>query len=127
MEYLSLIMCVQGGTNVKQNICKITGWGGIQVTRCPRPYPDYSREQYHYLPYEKSPREAYGMSRKSDDFQPRCQLKHTFDNGLIHSNNMTEIRKFCDKYIVNSELLTEYIKHLENLNECKKHRTEEQR
>ena len=65
-EFLKFSCSEKVGANC--SFCK--EWTGPLIDRCPKPFPDHSRlPEYHYLPYNNTPREG----RTPDDWQPRVQ------------------------------------------------------
>ena len=68
--------------------------------------------------------------REPDDFQPRAQIKRSFEESEVVSGDSEAIRKFSDKYIVPEKLVAEYVEHLAQMKmrkEQKKEETERER
>ena len=56
--------------------------------------------------------------REPDDFQPRAQIKRSFEESEVVSGDSEAIRKFSDKYIVPEKLVEEYVEHLAEIKKC---------
>ena len=63
--------------------------------------------------------------REPDDFQPRAQIKRSFEESEVVSGDSEAIRKFSDKYIVPKNLVAEYVEHLAQIKMCKDKKKEE--
>ena len=62
--------------------------------------------------------------RPMDDFLPRAQIKLLFNTKKLKSTDITEIDRFCQKYIVQKYFVETYLKHLEILDLKKRKRNE---
>ena len=63
--------------------------------------------------------------RKSDDYQPRAQIKQKFQEGKLKAGDKREIKEFSGKYVVSEKLVADYIEHLTGIEIRKdKQRTE---
>ena len=78
---------------------------------------------YHYLSVDNTP----VHNRAPDDFQPRAQLRKLFFEGDIKCGDNDKIEAFAKKYIVNPDLVKEYLEHLTNIEVRKNVRQEEKR
>ena len=68
--------------------------------------------------------------REPDDFQPRAQIKRSFEESELVSGDSEAIRKFSDKYIVPEKLVAEFVERLTQIKmrkEKKKGETERER
>ena len=91
-------------------------------TTRPKPFPDHScLPEYHYLPYNNTPREG----RNPDDWQPRVQLKKERGSGRLVLSDSESVAAFSDKFIVKPKFVVEHLKHLEVVDFKKKKRAEE--
>ena len=54
-----------------------------------------------------------------DDFQPQVQIKKALADGTLSLQNEKSIREFCCKFIVERDLLTKCVEHIQ-INEIKK-------
>lgn len=85
-------------------------WVGPTMTKCPRPYPDWSAlPHYSYMPYSKTPLQG----RNVDDWQPRMQLVKWFDEKKINTSDPESVSTFSDKLIVKPKLVLDYLHHIE--------------
>ena len=60
-----------------------------------------------------------GKLREVDDFQPRVQIKKALADGTLSLQNEKNISEFCSKFIVERDLLTKCVEHIQ-INEIKK-------
>ena len=65
-----------------------------------------------------------GKMRDVDDFQPRKQIKIAASSGTLSLDDENQMKEFCDKYIVDKELV---ITCVENIRTKKSKKREEQR
>ena len=86
-------------------------WCKENLTRVPRPYPNYEADGFHYLSAENST----DLKRSVDDFQPRAQLRKLFQMGKITSSDEKGVESFSKTYIVPNELIKKQLKHWEAL------------
>ena len=87
--------------------------------------PDKDRPG-HFLPLSKtSTVNADGSQREPDDMQPRANLKKLFKKGEISSDSLQAIETFSKSYSVETNLVCEYIRHLEHLKYMQDIRTRE--
>lgn len=90
---------------------------GIDVQSLSRIIPEY-----HYLPYNNTPREG----RNLDDWQPRVQLKKERSSGRLVLSDSESVAAFSDKFIVKPKIVVEYLTHLDVVDfKNKKKRAEE--
>ena len=106
--------------------CEQSEWIGPEVSRCPRPYPDYSQlPEFHYMSYEDTPVvTSDGLPRPVDDKQPRVQLRKAYQDGIL-SSSQEGIKDFSEKYIVCESLIHSFITHLEAIDLRKTRRKRE--
>lgn len=109
-------------------ICKFCnhGWSGQPITSVPRPYPD---DNLMYKEYNETPIcNETGNLREPDDYQPRCQIRKMFEEGILTSSAAEdEIEKFRKKYAVDDKsLIMAEIHHMETM-KLKKEKRSEQR
>lgn len=76
-------------------------WCKENLTRVPRPYPNYEADSFHYLSAEHST----DLKRSVDDFQPCAQLRKLFQMGKITSSDEKGVESFSKTYIVPNELI----------------------
>ena len=92
--------------------CKDHPVRGPPVTLVPKPYPDHSLlPEYHYLHSSVTPLTTDGEKREIDDFQPRIQLKRALRNGSLDISDEESVLQFCDKYLIEKELLLKCTEH----------------
>lgn len=118
IEYL------KGDCESKSDLCNFCQlWNGPKCGHVPRPFPDREKPGYHYLAARNTPlKNNEGENRPIDDFQPRAQLKHLFENNAISSADEDSVTEFSTKYIVPENLTRKYILHLEHLELLKEKR-----
>ena len=111
-----------------EECCKVClEWSGPATSYVPRPYPDYSKAGYHYMPARNTPIvDQHGKPREIDDFQPRAQLRKLYCNGEISSSDEVKIHECREKYIVDEVLVRSFILHLEHLDLLKRKREKQQ-
>ena len=110
------------GEKVGGNCSFCSEWTGPPIGRCPKPFPNHSSlSEYHYLLYNKPPRE----DRDPDDWQPRVQLKKDQSSGRLLMSDPESAAAFSDKFIVNAKFAVDYLKHLEVMEFKTKKRAEE--
>ncbi len=87
------------------------------VSPTPRPIPDTSRlPKFHYLPVDDTPTlKENGDKREVDDFHPRACPMALHKEKAIDINNTTRIQAFSNRYIVEENLVKDYIAHLNHL------------
>ena len=72
--------------------------------------PDESKlPEYHYLHVRNFPQYVDGKLREVDDFQPRVQMKKALADGTLFLQNEESVREFCNRFIVERQLLTKHI------------------
>ena len=82
------------------------------ATSTPPPYLDYSKlPDFHYLPSTKT----LTSGCKSDDYQPRAQIKQMFQEGKLEAGDKKAIKEFSEKYVVSEKLVADYIEHLTDI------------
>ncbi|PFX12807.1 GFP-like fluorescent chromoprotein FP506, partial [Stylophora pistillata] len=87
-----------------------------------RPYPDYGKlPNFHYLSWSATSTDG----REPEDFQPRAQIKRSFEESESVSGDSEAIRKFSDKYTVLEKLVAEYVEHLAHIKMRKEKKKEE--
>ena len=94
-----------------EECCKVCfEWSGPAINYVPRPYPDYSKAGYHYMPVKNTPIvDQHGKPRYIDDFQPRAQLRKFYCNGEIYSSDEVKIHECSEKYIVDEVLMHSFM------------------
>ena len=87
------------------------------VSPTPRPVPDTSKlPKFHYLPVDDTPTlKENGDKREVDDFHPRACLRALHKEKAIDINSTTRIQAFSNRYIVEVNLVKDYIAHLNHL------------
>lgn len=88
------------------------------VIPTPRPVPDTNKlPKYHYLPVEETPVTNINSNtmREVDDFHPRACLKQAYRNKEISIEDCASIQTFCNKYIVEENLVKTYLEHPNHL------------
>jgi hypothetical protein len=91
-----------------------------EIGASPRPFPDYASRKYKYLPLEETPRE----NRDTDDFATRKNLKDLYNKGQIETSKNAEVKRFCEKFIVEEQYVIAHLHHMEWLNLKKMKRVE---
>ena len=93
--------------------CKNTEWIGPQMSRIPRPVPDTSKlPSFHCKDVFDSYEDA---SRPPDDWRPRHNIKNAFEDGTLKLGDEETISSFSTKFIVEKNLVEEYLLHLTTL------------
>ena len=64
-------------------------------------------------------------SRPPDDWQPRHNMKKTFDNGTLKLDDEEAISTFSNKFIVENELVKDHLLHLTTLERTKNFRAKD--
>ena len=113
--------------------CKEHNFVGPSCGRIPRPFPNYNKDDFHYLDVFDTPMKIDGKPRSPDDMQPRANIKKLVkDKKLILGDNSIEV--FSKKFIIPETQVIEAVKHIQenavaaNLrNEERKKRTKEKR
>ena len=115
MEYLKL-SCTQDEIE-ECDFSQSSPWKGPRMTRIPRPFPDYSKlAELHYRDVWNTPRlNDDKTERKPDDYSPRANIRHLFEQGDLHLDAAEEIKDFSERYAVSCELVEAYLKHLQDL------------
>ena len=87
------------------------------VPPTPRPVPDITKlPKFHYLPLEDTPiRKENGNRREVDDFHPRARLRALHKEKAINVEDALSVKAFCNKYIVEENLVKLYLEHLNHL------------
>lgn len=87
------------------------------VPPTPRPVPDTSKLPKHqYLPLGDTPTlKENGNRREADDFHPRARLKALHKEKVIDASDDASLQAFCNKYIVEENLVQTYLQHLNHL------------
>ena len=90
-----------------EECCKVClEWSCPATNYVPRPYPDYSKAGYHYMPAKNTPIvDQHGKPREIDDFQPRAQLRKMYCNRKISSSDEVKIHECSEKCIVDEVLV----------------------
>ena len=119
---------VKGTYENKGELCDFCKeWCGPMTGWVPRPYPDYTKAGFHYLPSRDTPIEDdAGNTRLVDDFQPRAQLKKLYKRSAISSSDEDKINDLSVKFIVPMNLVRNYVLHLEHLALMKQKRQREE-
>jgi hypothetical protein len=113
--------------------CKEHNFVGPSCGHIPRPFPNYNKDDFHYLDVFDTPMKIDGKPRSPDDMQPRANIKKLVkDKKLILGDNSIEV--FSKKFIIPETQVIEAVKHIQesavaaNLrNEERKKRTKEKR
>ena len=93
--------------------CRVSGWSGLPVSRCPRPYPDHSKlPSYQYKAYSDTPTAINGQARLVDDYQLGVNMRKEFENGTLKKEHPDTITHFADKFIVEVKHVVSYVDHL---------------
>ena len=79
------------------------------IDRVPKPEPNYQTK--HYKKYK----ETSQANRTVDDYQPRKKCKDLFNNGRVSSSDIDSIVKFSNDYLVQIQLVKDYVSHMEDL------------
>ncbi|CAB4032480.1 RNA-directed DNA polymerase from transposon X-element, partial [Paramuricea clavata] len=96
------------------------------VPPTPRPVPDITKlPKFHYLPLEDTPiRKENGNRREVDDFHPRARLRALHKEKAINVEDALSVKAFCNKYIVEENLVKSYLEHLNHLEMMNDKKTE---
>ena len=79
--------------------CSLQLLVGPQPDPFPRPVPD--PETGHYRKYDETPRFNDALKeRLPDDYQPRAQLKKSFKEGRITTEDLDAVKQFARNYLV---------------------------
>ncbi len=79
--------------------CLKTSWIDAVCHRIPEPMPAYTN-RYKNLHMKDTPSEIDGAPRPVNEFNPRIQLKHLFQQGTVKNEDLSTITSFAEKYIV---------------------------
>lgn len=102
--------CTSDGQYDPCNFCKEE----TSVKASPQPFPDYSAlPEYKYLDFQST--HDLMEEREIDDYLPRPNIRKLFNKHEIASDDVDAISQFSDKYIVDTDLVVKYCKHLEYL------------
>ena len=83
------------------------------MTRIPRPASDTTElpDDHHKYVFE-----FWGVngdvSPSPDDYQPRRNIKKLFDDGTLKLDKEEAILSFCNKFIMEKELVKDHLLHL---------------
>ena len=92
--------------------CRVSGWPGLPISRCPRPYPDHSKlPSYKYKTYSDTPTAINGQTRLVDYYQPKVNMRKEFEDGTLKKEDPDTIRHFADKFIVEVNHVVSYVDH----------------
>ena len=117
MEYLKSDYVRLSQTKLLCNFCKESEWISPVMQRIPRPLPDESRlPNFHYLSVFDTPA---GANRPPDEWQPRHNIKKQFEDGTLKLDNKESISTFSRHFIVDKELVREYLQHLVELQQMR--------
>ena len=99
------------------------------LKQVPRPMPDKEAlPDLRYLAFDKTPTVSLkGSARKVDDFQPRAQIKKSFEEGTLALDNADSIATFSKTFAVEESLVRKYLEHMDYLNLKIVKRTEKKR
>ena len=88
------------------------------LKQVPRPMPDKEAlPDLRYLAFDKTPTVSLkGSARKVDDFQPRAQIKKSFEEGTLALDNADSIATFSKTFAVEESLVRKYLEHMDYLN-----------
>ena len=111
-EYIKFGCSDTGSENCE--FCRVSGWSGLPISQCPRPYPDHSKLlSYQYKAYSDTPTAINGQARLVDDYQPRINVRKEFENGTLKKEDDPDtITHFADKFIVEVKHVVSYVDHL---------------
>ena len=73
--------------------------------------PD-SGNKYKYRHVNDTPLKIDGKMRDVDDFQPRKQIKIAVLSGTLSLDDENQMKKFCDEYIVDKELVITCVENI---------------
>jgi hypothetical protein len=123
MEFLKGKCEGQNGTLC--TYCSSTGWIGPVMDGVPASMPDYDKlPSFHYKSVDTtSCHNEDGDIREVDGFMPRAQLRKAFKAGELLPDNTDASKRFCEKYVVKKQYVTEYLSHLQELQWLKKMRS----
>ena len=92
--------------------CEEMGWADVACFPIPEPIPDYKSDQFKYLHIKDTPVDIDGVKREVNDFNPRVQLKKLLQQGQLKDDDSETINDFCQKFIVNEEIVRNTIDDL---------------
>ena len=95
----------------KCDFCTRENWTGPPCSRIPAPVPD-SGNKYKYRHVNDTPLKIDGKMRDVDDFQPRKQIKIAVLSGTLSLDDENQMKEFCDKYIVDKELVITCVENI---------------
>ena len=102
---------------------------GSQNDWHPSTFPDYSElPELHYRDVWNTPRlNDDKTERKPDDYTPRANIRHLFEQGDLHLDVAEELKDFSERYAMSCELVETYLKHLQDLKLAKSIRDRERK
>ena len=102
------------------SICS-KGWIGERLNGISEPMPDYQRlPKYHYKSvFDTSLYNDNNKTRGTDDFLPRPNIPSALHEGQLSVDNKEQIDTFCNKFIVEENLVKDSLEHLINLRRTK--------
>lgn len=118
--------------NTKKTLCEFCAKfppSAPVLERAPRPMPDQDAlPELRYLPFDKTPTVTSSASQRDvDDYQPRAQIKKSFQNGTLTLDDEESIEKFSKTFAVEGTLTRKYLEHLEYIKFKQDKRSEERR
>ena len=97
------------------------GWIGERLNGIPEPMPDYQRlPKYHYKRvFDTCLYDDNNKTRGTDDFLARPNIASAFHEGQLSVDNKEQIDTFCNKFIVEENLVKDSLEHFFNLRRTK--------
>ena len=98
------------------SICS-KGWIRERLNGIPEPMPDYQRlPKYHYKSvFDTSVYDDNNKTRGTDEILPRPNIASALHEGQLSVDNKEQIDIFCNKFIVEENLVKDSLEHLINL------------
>ena len=97
-------------------------WVGLML-----PLPDYQSAKFKYLHIKDTPRDIDGAKREVNDFNPRVQLKKLFQQGQFKDDDSEKLPDFCQKFIVDEQIVKNALDDLHYKESTKETRKRERR
>ena len=110
----------------KCDFCTKEDWIRPPCSRIPAPMPD-SRNKYKYRHLNDTPLKIDGKMRDVDDFQPKKQKKIAVSSGTLPLDDENQMKEFCDKYIVDKELVITCVENIRAKNVRKEKNKDERK
>jgi len=80
-----------------------------------------------YLPFDKTPVTSSGSQWDVDDYQPRAQIKKTFEDGTFALDDAESVGMFSKTFAVEESVTRKYLEHLEHIRLKKEKRSGEKK